>query len=128
MISIDEAIQIQSLLINKFGGSEGLRDRKLLESALMRPYQTFDNKELYPTPPEKAAAVIESNVINHPFVDGNKRFGYVTMRLTLMAYRYDISADENDKYNFVKQIASGELKYEEILQWIKNKIIENRLD
>ena len=77
MISVDDALRIQSLLIDKFGGTEGLRDKKLLESALMRPYQTFDNKDLYQTPSEKAAAIIESLLINHPFIDGNKRFGYV---------------------------------------------------
>ena len=70
MISIDEAIRIQSVLIDKFGGTVGLRDKNLLESALTRPYQTFDNKDLYPTPSEKAAAIIESLLINHPFLDG----------------------------------------------------------
>lgn len=124
MISIDDAIQIQSLLINRFGGSDGLRDRKLLESALMRPYQTFDSKELYTTPSEKAAAILESILINHPFVDGNKRFVYVVMPLTLMAYGCDILAKENDKYYFIIKIASGELKFQNILEWINERIIE----
>jgi hypothetical protein len=52
-----------------------------LESALSRPYQTFDENELYNSPVEKAAALIESIIINHPLIDGNKRFGYVAMRL-----------------------------------------------
>ena len=122
MISVDDAIRIQSILIDKFGGSEGLRDKKLLESALMRPYQTFDNKDLYQTPPKKAAAIIESLLINHPFIDGNKRFGYVAMRLTLMEYGLDISANEDDKYDFVIKIAKGEFKFDEILDWINNKL------
>lgn len=123
MISVFEAIRIQSVLIDEFGGSDGLRDKKLLDSALMRPYQTFDNKDLYPTPSEKAAALIESILINHPFVDGNKRFGYVAMRLTLISYGLDISADEDDKYGFVINIAKGDLKFDKILEWRNDKLI-----
>lgn len=123
MISVDDAIQIQSYLIEEFGGAHGLRDKNLLESALMRPYQTFQAAELYPTPSEKAAAIIESILINHPFIDGNKRFGYIAMRLTLMYYGLDISANENDKYNFVIKIASSEIKFNEIFDWINSKLI-----
>lgn len=126
MISVDDAIRIQSILIEKFGGSEGLRDRNLLESALMRPYQTFDNKDLYPTPEAKAAATIESILINHPFIDGNKRFGYVAMRLILMEYTHDVSAGEDEKYEFVMKIAKGESKFEEIQDWIKNNLIKKQ--
>lgn len=122
MISIEDAIKIQSVLIDKFGGADGLRDGKLLESALMRPYQTIDNKDLYPTPSEKAAAIIESILINHPFIDGNKRFGYVAMRLTLMDYGLDISADQDDKYDFVIKIAKGEYKFDKILNWINKRL------
>jgi len=123
MISIDDAIRIQRVLIDKFGGSDGLRDKKLLESALIRPYQTFDNNDLHPTPSEKAAAIIESILINHPFIDGNKRFGYVAMRLTLMDYGLDISAVEDDKYDLVIKIAKGDFKFNKILDWINDKLI-----
>jgi death-on-curing protein len=99
----------------------GLRDQKLLESALARPYQTFDNKELYKTPIEKAASLIESLINNHPFIDGNKRFAYVAMRLTLLEYDIDLNASENDKYDFVISIAKGELKFEGICSWLISK-------
>ncbi len=122
MISIDDALRIQSVLIDKFGGSYGLRDKNLLESALLRPYQTYNNRDLYPNPSEKAAAIIESILINHPFIDGNKRFGYVAMRMTLMEYGLDISADEDDKYNFVINIAKGDFKFDKILDWINSKL------
>ena len=119
MISIGEAIKIQNILIERFGGTPGLRDKNLLESALLRPYQTFDKKELYLSPIEKAAAQIESIIINHPFIDGNKRFGYVAMRLLLLECDLDIIASEADKYEFVIAIAKGELKFEEICHWIE---------
>lgn len=72
MISAEEALEIHSILIEKFGGTHGVRDKSLLDSALHRPYQTFDSKELYPTLIDKAAAILESIVKNHPFVDGKK--------------------------------------------------------
>ena len=84
MIDIYDVKLIHQILIEKFGGSHGIRDRKLLESALARPFQTFDTKDLYLTPIEKAAALLESILINHPFIDGNKRIGYVLMRLFLI--------------------------------------------
>ena len=71
MIEVREALLIHQVLIEKFGGSHGLRDRGLLESALARPFQTFNDEELYPGPIEKAAALIESIITNHPFIDGN---------------------------------------------------------
>ncbi len=122
MISIFEAIKIHDVLIDRFGGAPGLRDKNLLESALLRPYQSFDKKELYKSPIEKAAALIESIITNHPFIDGNKRFGYVAMRLLLLEYNMDIKASETDKYEFVIFIAKGKYKFKEICNWIeKNK-------
>ncbi len=79
MISFHEVENIHRLLISEFGGSHGIRDKELLDSALARPFQTFDGKELYSTPIDKAASLIESILINHPFVDGNKRTDYVLM-------------------------------------------------
>ncbi|MDT7829485.1 type II toxin-antitoxin system death-on-curing family toxin [Pricia sp. S334] len=92
---------MHEVLIEKFRGTNGLKDRRDLESSLNRPYTTFDQKELYPSPIDKAAAILESILINHPFVDGNKRTGYVLMRLTLMNDGLDIEATQNDKYDFV---------------------------
>ena len=118
MISVENAIKIQSLLVDKFGGTSGIRDKSLLESALARPFQTFDKKDLYSSPIEKAAALIESIITNHPFIDGNKRFGYVAMRLVLLEAGLDIRATEEEKYEFVISIAKGELKFPGICNWI----------
>ena len=73
MILISDAIAIHSLLIDRFGGSPGIRDAGILESALARPHQSFDGRELYPGPVDKAAALFESLITGHPFIDGNKR-------------------------------------------------------
>ena len=118
MINLENAIKIQEILIEEFGGTKGIRDIKLLESALSRPFQTFDKQELYPTAAKKAAALIESILVNHPFLDGNKRIGYVLMRLLLLESDMDIIASQDDKYNFVISIAKGNLSFEKITEWI----------
>jgi len=121
IFEIDEVLAIHRLLIEEFGGSLGIRDHGLLEAALSRPMQTFDGNDLYPTPEEKAAAVFESVVVNHPFFDGNKRLGYVLMRMILLAAEINIQASQEDKYQMVIRVAKGDLNFEGIIQWIKEK-------
>lgn len=118
MISLQEAEKIHQILISEFGGANGIRDKDLLDSALVRPFQTFDEKELYPNPLDKAASLIESILINHPFVDGNKRTGYVLMRLLLLESNLDIVASQEEKYDFVINIASGQSTFDAIVKWL----------
>lgn len=125
MIDRVTAEEIHDILIDKFGGSKGIRDIGGLLSALARPYATFDQQELYPTIIEKAAAIFESIIINHPFIDGNKRLAYVLMRLVLLELGFDISATQNEKYEMTIAASKGKLKNEEIKLWIKNKLINN---
>jgi death-on-curing protein len=119
MIGINEVERIHDILIERFGGAKGIRDRGILESAIGRPFQTFDGKELYPGPVDKAAAIFESIVSNHPFVDGNKRTAYVLMRLILKANQLDIEVEQDAKYDFVIKAASGELTFDKIRTWIE---------
>lgn len=119
MISEQEALEIHAILIERFGGSNGIRDKELLDSALNRPYQTFDGQELYPSPIDKAAAILESIIKNHPFVDGNKRTGYVLARLLMMSNQLNIDADQEQKYQFVISISTGELNFDQIREWLE---------
>lgn len=122
MIQIEEVEKIHDILIEKFGGAKGIRDRAILESAIGRPFQTFDGKDLYPNPVDKAAAIFESLVSNHPFVDGNKRTAYVLMRLMLKEYNFDINVDQDEKYDFVLKAAKGELAFDKIKSWITTNL------
>lgn len=118
MISIKEVEEIHKKLIERFGGSHGIRELSALDSALARPFQTFDGEELYPTPVSKAASLIESILMNHPFTDGNKRTGYVLMRMLLIYHNLDIKASQDEKYEFVLSIATGHSKLPEIIDWL----------
>ena len=119
MISEKEVLEIHSILIERFGGSNGIRDSELLNSALYRPFQTFDGQELYPTPIDKAAAILESIVKNNPFIDGNKRTGYVLARLLLMNEQVDIAANEEKKYLLLISVSTGELSFDQIKEWLE---------
>jgi death-on-curing protein len=118
MINIEIVKYFHSILIDEFGGSSGIRDLNALKAAIQRPYSTFDGKDLYPTIYDKAAALVESLVKNHAFVDGNKRIGYVMLRFFLIESGYDLSASQTDKYNFIIEISKGNLEFEGIKRWI----------
>lgn len=123
MIDLKTAESIHNILIDKFGGSKGVRDMGSLQSALARPYATFEQNDLYPTSIEKAAALFESLIINHPFVDGNKRISYVLMRIILLQDNLDILASQDEKYKFVISASKGESRYEEIKEWLQGHIL-----
>lgn len=117
MVSVQQAIAVQRVLIDEFGGSHGVRDLGGLEAALARPYQTFDGIDLYPTPQAKACAVLESLAINHPFIDGNKRIAYTIYRLLLLNAGCDIRADLGERYAMVIGASKGEMRFDDLLEW-----------
>ena len=120
MITIKTILRLHELSIITYGGSQGIRDQGLMESAIARPYQTFGGEDLYPTVFEKAAALAESIIINHPFIDGNKRTGLLAMLVILEIGNFKITGSNDDTYNFTIQISTGEIKFEEIVIWLKN--------
>ncbi|BAU55269.1 type II toxin-antitoxin system death-on-curing family toxin [Mucilaginibacter gotjawali] len=126
MIDLNEVLDFHNELIDKHGGANGIRDKNLLLSALARPYMTFNQQELYSTPSLKAAAIFESIVINHPFMDGNKRTAFLLLRLILQDYDYDISAGEDDKYEMTISASMGNLRFEGIVSWIEERLIINK--
>jgi death-on-curing protein len=119
MITLKEVLRLHELSIENFGGSNGVRDWNMLESALARPFQTFGGKDLYPSIYEKAAAIGESLIINHPFIDGNKRTGFLAMFTLLKKGNVDLIASHEEAYSFVIDIATGSTTVESIVNCIK---------
>lgn len=120
MISLTDILQLHEYSIDEYGGSRGVRDEGLLLSAISRPYQTFDGKELYSAPIEKAAAVGESLIVNHPFVDGNKRVGMLVMLAFLKEYGLEVTAQSDELYNLIISISTGTLGFEGIVDWLQS--------
>lgn len=119
MILLEDILKLHEYSIQKYGGAEGLLDSELLKSTIERPFQTFDGVDLYTSAFEKAAALGESIIINHPFIDGNKRTGAIAMVSLLEENGFVFSAEDENFYQFVTSISIGEKKFEEIVEWLK---------
>ena len=122
MISKKLAIELNKIISEKSGGSYGLRDESLLLSALNRPFQTFDGKDLYPSTLDKSAALFQSIIINHPFIDGNKRMAYTFMKILLIEDGLYIEAKKEDTYKFVMKASEGKMSFDEIKIWLVNHL------
>ena len=118
LLTTDEIIELHKKLIERTGGSHGLRDRNLLESAIYSAQAVFDGEEAYPTSEEKAARLCYSITNNHAFVDGNKRIGVFTMLMTLKLNSVKISYTQAELINLGLSVANNRLDYEAVLQWI----------
>jgi len=123
VISLDEALAIHTEIVNATGGARGLRDTGGLEAALNRPFATFDGADLYPGPLDKAAALLESVVKNHPFVDGNKRTGYILGRLMLNTFDLDLRATDDEEYDMVIHVATGQMDIDGIRTWLDSRVV-----
>ena len=105
-------------LIKKFGGLSGLRDEKLLDSAISAPFQTFDGQDLYPNLFEKAAQLCYGLIKNHPFIDGNKRIGTHAMLIFLKANNFSVECDDKNLIDLIFGIADGTLTKNDLLNWL----------
>lgn len=114
-----QILYLYQRIIQQTGGTMGLRDEGLLESAVYRPQASFGGQDLYPDLFSKAAALGHSIISNHPFVDGNKRVGFEAMRLTLRLNHYDLHASLEDTFDVVMEIAKGKLTEQAIADWLK---------
>lgn len=118
-LNIAQILAIHNEVIAQTGGPKEIRDIQLLESAVARPQATFAKKALYPDVFSKAAALGHSIISNHPFIDGNKRVGYMAMRLFLNVNGYDLTASVEENYQFVIEIAEREKDVKSIAKWLK---------
>lgn len=117
-LSKEQVILLHKRLIETTGGSDGVRDAGMLDSALSNPFQSFGNEELYPSVQAKAAQLCFGIVKNHPMVDGNKRLGAHVMLVFLALNGYELSYTQQGLSDAILRLASGEIGAEDILRWI----------
>jgi len=115
---------LHARIIDETGGSHGLRDLGMLESALGQPRQTFGGVDLYEGVVEKSTALGYSLIKNHPFVDGNKRIGHASMEAMLMLNGYELSAGTDDAESEVLAVAAGERSRDEFLDWVRAHVVK----
>jgi len=111
---------IHTDLLQRYGGSAGIRDKGLLESAIAQPQMTVGGKYANKTIFDKAAAYGFHVCMNHPFVDGNKRVAFALMDIFLQKNGWDITAREEEVYSMMMSLASGKLSKTELSSWLKN--------
>ena len=116
----EQVVSIHSSLIKASGGTDGVRDDGLLESALESPFQTFDGHDLYPSIIQKAARIGYSLVSNHPFIDGDKRIGIHIMLVFLAINGIDISCTQEDLIKIGLSLADDTMTYEELSVWLSS--------
>lgn len=117
-IDVNNALTLQKLVIDLTGGTTGIRDIALLDSALNSAFQCFDNKEFYPTIEEKSARLGFNLVSNHAFVDGNKRIGLLVMLTFLEINGIKLSFTDDELVEIGLSLASGKMNYENLIDWI----------
>lgn len=117
-LTLGEVLDLHGRVIEQFGGAGGVRDLGGVESAIAQPQMTFGGEELYPAIESKATALCFSLVMNHPFVDGNKRVGHAAMETFLVMNGFELAADVDDAEKIILTLAAGDLSREELLQWV----------
>lgn len=118
MITKQFIVAAHSKLIILFGGTDGIRDERLLESAIARPLNVKAYKnttDIF----DISASIAYGLIQNHPFIDGNKRIGALMCELTLVKAGYEMTASEEEKYLIYMKIAASELSEADLVKWLK---------
>ena len=123
-LTLSEVLVLYRRIIEQTGGTAGVRDLGVLESALAQPRQPFGGTELYPSLVERATALGFSLIKNHPFVDGNKRVGHAAMEVFLVLNGYEIKASLDEQEQVVLDVAAGRLSQEAFTEWLADHVIE----
>ncbi len=118
-LTLDEVFAIHESMIDNYGGSHGIRDLGLIQSALGRPKASFGGEDLYPTIFDKAAALFHSLMFNHAFVDGNKRTTFTTTVRFLNKNGYSLEISQKKVVDFPLKVENNHLSVEQIAAWLK---------
>lgn len=122
-LTVSQIVKLHEQLIQQTGGSYGIRDMGLLESAVEAPFQSFGEHELYPSIQAKAARLGYGLIKNHAMIDGNKRIGAHAMLVMLALNGVSLQYTQKDLYTVILDVAAGQKGYEDLLDWILKKQI-----
>ena len=115
----EQILLLQQDLIEQTGGTAGLRDEGLLESALFTPFQSFDGNDMFPSLQQKAARLGFGLIQNHPFVDGNKRIGAHAMLVFLSLNGVELVYTQQELSGMILDVAAGKQSFEDMVVWIQ---------
>ena len=122
-LTLGELLELHQRLIERYGGSAGIHSLEALEAALVQPRMMFGGEDLYPTVVEKAAALAFSLIMNHPFVDGNKRLGHAAMAVFLYLNGHEIESSVDQQEQMILQLAAGLLGRSEFTDWLRTRVV-----
>lgn len=128
ILSLKEVLTLHNKIIEQSGGATGIRDLGALESAIAQPLMSFGGEELYPSTAQKAGALGFSIIMNHPFVDGNKRTGHAAMELFLVLNGKEINAPVDKQEKVIVNVAAGTMKRDTFVEWLTDSIEDLRQD
>ena len=118
ILSKRQVLMLHRQLVEQTGGSNGIRDEGLLDSALSALFQSFDSTDVYPSLQQKAARLCFGLVKNHPFVDGNKRIGVHVMLVFLALNGVELSYTQTELSDIILQVAASEKDDSDLLEWL----------
>lgn len=121
-LSVEQVLALHRALVRRFGGAVELRDHGALDAALARPAMTYGGDDLYVDAPAKAAALMHSLVLNHPFVDGNKRAGAAAAELFLSVNGWALVASDLEMEQLTLDIAKGDVEVEALAIWLRQRL------
>jgi len=121
----EQVLFIHSRLIDETGGVHGVRDLGLLQSAVSRPKATFGSEDLYPDICHKAAALMESLIKNHPFIDGNKRTAITSAGIFLQRNGYILETAQRQLEQFTLSVVTGKASFEDAVKWFRKYSLKN---
>lgn len=119
-LNIAQVLAIHDRMIKLFGGSHGVRDLGLIESAVARPQAGFGGKYLYKNIFDMTAALLQSLLKNHPFIDGNKRTALTSAAIFLEINGYKLKNNHQEEVNFAIQVDNQNLSIDQISKWLKD--------
>ena len=119
-LSITKVLFVHDRAVKEFGGSFGIRDIGLVESAVARPQASFDGNDLYQSIYDKTAALLQSLLKNHPFVDGNKRTALISAGIFLKMNGLNLTNNHKEEVEFAVKVDNQNLTLEQISNWLKD--------